>query len=143
MKGKNKLIFFIVILTFLLLGLSGCSVINQFRGGGTGGEPEPVPVKMGTLQCTKECAARGQCGTSEQGKVVLARRAEPAVTGHDRFFEEGKKVQIINQQMPRTLQQVSDGEVFPHDFNQVGLLDDAGTIVETAWLTNWCVQLDE
>ena len=130
-------------LVLLMLFSSGCSVVDRVKNIGKGGEPTPVPVKMGTLKCTDECAARGQCGTTEQGAVILARRAEPAVTGHDRFFEEGQVVQIINQQMPRILQQVSDGVTFSHDFYQIGLLDEAGTIVETAWLTNWCVQLDE
>ncbi len=139
MNSKSKIIPLFVILILMSLLLPGCDLLNGNAGSGTG---EAASIKTGTLQCSEECAARGQCGSSDQGNVVLAHRIQPAVENHDFYFVEGTAVQIINEQEQRTLQLISGGEPFPHNFNQIRSIDAAGNVGETAWLTSWCVQQD-
>jgi hypothetical protein len=90
--------------------------------------------------CNKTCAERGQCGTLIDGRrVILANLIGPAVSMHDRFFEEGTVV-LVTDVSQRELIDARDGAPlyqeatpFPHLFYQV----TAGE--KTAWVSEWCL----
>ncbi len=60
---------------FFLLVVLGCS-----RGGDEAPVVEGAPQQQGTLVCSEECAARGQCGKTIAGNesVILGHPDHPA-----------------------------------------------------------------
>lgn len=92
------------------------------------------------ITCTDSCTRHGQCGILlDQRRVVLANQVGPAVSLHDRFFEEGT-VGLVIDINDRELIAARDGvpliaqsTPFPHKFYQVNAAD------RTAWVSGWCL----
>jgi hypothetical protein len=91
--------------------------------------------------CNETCARHGQCGTLADGrKAVLANLIGPAVSLHDRFFEDGTQV-MVNEISDRELIAARDSvplylesTPFPHTFYRVTAGD------KTAWVSQWCLE---
>jgi hypothetical protein len=93
------------------------------------------------IACSEECAARGQCGTTDDGRrVVLANSAGPAVSQHDTLYTDETQV-VIAGLIERELiaarngaPLIAEATPFPHTFYQV--TDQEG---RSAWVSGWCL----
>ena len=119
-------------LAFLfLLFIAGCS-----RGGE---ETEPTTAEgtqqLGTLVCSEECAARGQCGTSVNSNqpVILGHPDHPAVQDHQMTFQAEYTLPIIGAK-DELVQVVSTGEQFNHTFFLLQRADE-----RVGWVAGWCL----
>jgi hypothetical protein len=105
-----------------------------------GGDPVPLAVdEPAVIDCTDECADRGQCGRLVDDRLAaLGHSAGPAVTGHDRFFVHETAV-VVREVSERQLVGASSGiplegaTPFPHLFYRV---EGEG---KNAWVSEWCV----
>ena len=116
---------------FFLLFVLGCS-----RGGDTPPVEEgAVPQQQGTLVCSEECAARGQCGKTVNGNqpVILGHPDHPAVQDHQMTFQAEYTLPIISTK-EEILQVVSTGEQFPHTFFLLQRADN-----QVGWVAGWCL----
>ena len=105
------------------------------------GEVIPLAVdEQAQIDCTDECAARGQCGRlPDERRVVLANEGRPAVSDHNRFFLDETLV-VVREASNRELIAARDGVpltneavAFPHIFYRV---EGEG---KNAWVSEWCV----
>jgi hypothetical protein len=93
------------------------------------------------IACSEECAARGQCGTTDDGRrVVLANSAGPEVSVHDSLYTDETQVQVV-ELTQRDLIAARNGAAltaeatpFPHTFYKV--TDQAG---RSGWVSGWCL----
>lgn len=100
-------------------------------------QPEVAPAGQVTLQCTAECAARGQCGRTTDGTdVILLNREGPAVepTEHDLVLPVNTPV-TVQETRPVALVVEATGAQFQHDFHRVFAPQQN---VE-GWAAEWCL----
>lgn len=124
--------FLIVILVVLLTTLTACSLINANGPNQTLGSEQQLEGSA-VLTCSPECSARGQCGDSDQGKMVLANSDSPATFGHDLAMPEGTAVEVVAEE-ERTAVQLSDNEQIPVSFYQVDQPEYG-----RSWVAGWCI----
>ncbi len=104
------------------------------------GEVVPLAVdEQAQIDCTDECATRGQCGRLLDDRlVVLANEGRPAVSAHNRFFLDEALV-VVREVVNRELVAASNGSPqagavpFAHVFYRV---EGEG---KNAWVSEWCV----
>lgn len=118
-------------LLLILLGVVAC-------GGGNDDQAQdgsqPVTDRP-ALVCSQTCRDQGQCGSStDRGTVVLLRRNEPAVDGHDLAVTENTTVELLDVQ-PRTVVQTVDGSEFQLNFFKVRIPDRNNV---EGWVASWC-----
>lgn len=123
----------------LWLLLAAMVLLVAACGGGGGQVADIQPQSQARLVCSEECRARGQCGTSLDGRIfVLGREFEPAVDAHDRLFPQDTVVTVNGSEI-RTLQTIqpepAGGEPFPHTFYHVTTVDGS----KSGWMSGWCV----
>ena len=123
----------------LCLLLAAIVLLVVACGGGAGTVADIQPQSQARLVCSEECRARGQCGTSLDGRIfVLGREFEPAVDAHDRLFPQDTVVTVNGSEI-RTLQTIqpepAGGEPFPHPFYHVTTVDGS----KSGWMSSWCV----
>ncbi|MCP5096812.1 MAG: hypothetical protein GY943_14770 [Chloroflexi bacterium] len=122
-----------VALLFSLLLLTACF------GGSNETDAPAADANVGALtgqvvlQCTKACAARGQCGTAVNGTdMVLGGHDTAVVQGHNASFPAGTIANVITDQMYRL--SLPDQSELQHIFYQVQTRD-----AQQAWVAGWCV----
>jgi hypothetical protein len=87
------------------------------------------------LDCSAECAARGQCGTSaERGQVVLLTLWGPDTHNHDLAIATGTAVTVLNSQATVLVQQAT-AEEFLMTYYQVNVPGRA-----PGWVAGWCLR---
>jgi hypothetical protein len=122
----------ISLLVIVLGGLSACSLLRRGNGGATLGSNTAL-VGQATLVCSADCRARGQCGSSDNGDVVLMSSVGPATRGHDLVALSGTAVGI-EQQIAQTVIQDGDGQQFQIPYYFVNVPGRG-----FAWVAGWCI----
>ena len=133
---------FILVVAIGVAGiLTACGGENDADVIPEGGEqqqlPEAAPAEAITLQCSAECAARGQCGTTIDGSdVVLLNLEGPAVepSEHDQVAPVNAPV-TVQETRPVALVEEATGAQFQHDFHRVFV---AQQNIE-GWVAEWCL----
>lgn len=108
------------------------------------GSEEPPPAEetdaaqqqqQGTLICSEECAARGQCGTtvSSNQPVILGHPDHPAVQDHQMTFQAEYTLPIIDTK-DELIQVLATDEQFPHTFFLLQRADG-----RAGWVAGWCL----
>jgi hypothetical protein len=99
------------------------------------GQPEAAAQQQGTLVCSEECAARGQCGTSvnDGSPVILGHPDQPAVQDHQMTFQAEYTLPIIDTK-DELLQVLTTGEQFTHRFFLLQRADG-----RAGWVAGWCL----
>jgi len=100
-------------------------------------QPEAAPAETITVQCSAECAARGQCGkTADGADVVLLNLEGPAVepSEHDLVVLANTPV-TVQETRPVALVVEATGAQFLHDFHRVFVPQQN---VE-GWAAEWCL----
>lgn len=120
------------VLVISLLALSACSLVRRGEREGTLGSSAAL-VGRATLVCSTECRARGQCGSTDSGDVVLMSSVSPATRGHDVASLNGTQVEI-DQQIAQTVVQDSDGQQFQTPYYLVNVPGRG-----FAWVAGWCI----
>lgn len=120
------------VLLVLLMITSGCSLFRRGDGGQTLGT-ESVLTGEAVLVCGTECSERGQCGTADQGPVVLLSTSGPVTSGHDMAILADTPV-VIERQEVRTVIQLSTSEELQVPYYMVNVPDRG-----QAWVAGWCV----
>ena len=118
---------------FFLLFILGC---NQGNGDTPPPEGEVPPLEQqGTLVCSEECAARGQCGKTINGEqpVILGHPDHPAVQDHQMTFPAEYTLPIIGTK-DELVQVLSTGEQFYHTFFLIKRADE-----RVGWVAGWCI----
>ena len=115
---------------FFLLFVLGCS-----RGGDEAPVEEGASQQQGTLVCSEECAARGQCGKTVSGNepVILGHPDRPAVQDHQMTFQADYTLPIVGT-AEELVQVVSTGEQFQQTFFLLQRSDG-----RTGWVAGWCL----
>ena len=115
---------------FFLLFVLGCS-----RGGNEVPVEEGAPQQQGTLVCSEECAARGQCGKTVAGNepVILGHPDRPTVQDHQMTFQADYTLPIVGT-AEELVQVVSTGEQFQQTFFLLQRSDG-----RTGWVAGWCL----
>jgi hypothetical protein len=131
MTGVRPIIYLAVVLLGLVLLLAAC------------GDDE-VPLAQNDralIACSEECAARGQCGTTDDGRrVVLANSAGPEVSRHDTLYTDETQVSIAELTQRELIAArngsplMNEATPFPHTFYKVA--DQEG---RSAWVSSWCL----
>ena len=105
------------------------------------GEVVPLAVDgQAQIDCTDECATRGQCGRLlDDRRVVLANDGRPAVSAHNRFFLDEALV-VVREVSHRELIAARDGvppmnEAVP--FAHVFYRGEGEG--KNDWVSEWCV----
>jgi hypothetical protein len=131
MSGLRPTLYLVVVFLGLILLLVAC-----------GDDNAPfAPNDRALIACTEECAARGQCGTTDDGRrVVLANGGGPAVSLHDSLYTDGTQV-VVNESTERELIAARNGvpligesDPFLHTFYRVSNQEG-----KTAWVSSWCL----
>lgn len=120
------------VLLVLLMITSGCSVFRRGDGGQKLGT-ESVLTGEAVLVCGVECSERGQCGTADQGPMVLLSTSGPVTSGHDMAIVADTPV-VIERQEVRTVIQLSTSEELQVPYYMVNVPDRG-----QAWVAGWCV----
>ena len=100
-------------------------------------QPEAAPAEQVTLQCSAECAARGQCGQTVDGASVVFLNLEgPAVepTEHDLVVPANTPV-TVQDVRPVTLVEEATGAQFQRNFYWVFVSQQNAQ----GWVVDWCV----
>jgi hypothetical protein len=116
---------------FFLLFVLGCN-----RGGEEApGEGEAASQQQGTLVCSEECAARGQCGKTVNGEqtVILGHPDRPVVKDHQMTFPAEDTLPIVSTK-EELLQVSSTGEQFTQSFFLLQRADE-----RVGWVAGWCL----
>jgi hypothetical protein len=124
-----------------LIGLAFFFLLFIIACGGGGeetppeGQPEAAAQQQGTLVCSEECAARGQCGTSVNGgqTVILGHPDRPAVQDHQMTFQAENTLPILGTK-DELLQVLTTGEQFNHTFFLLERGDG-----RVGWVAGWCL----
>ena len=103
-------------------------------------EEELVVGSTAKLECTTECAERGQCGTLIS-EVILGGIDAPIVEKdwHDRYIPAGAEVEI-KEKRSEVLEEISSSRQFDQTFSRVEWRNPAGDIQKTGWIADWCIQ---
>lgn len=100
-------------------------------------QPESGPAEQITLQCSPECAARGQCGKTANGAdVVLLNLEGPAVdtAEHDLVVPVNTPV-TVQEVRPVTLVEEATGAQFQRNFYWVFVPSQN----VQGWAVDWCL----
>ena len=136
---RRILTWLLWVFLFIVLAVVIYWVWTQFFAG----DEEDVVGSVVKLECTSECAARGQCGTTVESPkvdVVLGGLDAPIVEPkqHDRYIPAGVTVEIKDTRSER-LEQVN-GRQFDQTFSRVEWRNTMGDVQKTGWFADWCVQ---
>jgi hypothetical protein len=106
-------------------------------------DSQPPAGEVVTAVCSKECAQRGQCGTTveePEAPVVLGGKDGPVVEPHQHnvFFPSGSSVEV-KENMKVALKE-EDGREFEHKFSRVEFRNPIGDIAQTGWIPEWCIE---
>ena len=115
----------------VLLSATACSILRRDGPSTLGSESSLVGEAV--LVCGRDCADRGQCGTAEQGAMVLLSSAGPATTGHNMAIPDGTNVSIVLEQ-PQEVIRVATQEIELATFYQVNIPGRG-----LGWTAGWCV----
>ena len=127
-KNAVPVLIFILLLPVIT---AACSLRRQ----------DPVPV-LGSdtslageafVVCSQECAERGQCGSADQGKMVLLNASGPATSEHNMAIAEGSPV-LIDHEESRPAIQVSNNEPMTIIFYLVNVPERG-----PGWVAGWCL----
>lgn len=132
-----RVLLFAVVITVIVAGCGRGDNADAVPEGQQPQQPEVAPAEQVTLQCSAECAARGQCGKTIDGAdVVLLNLEGPVVepAEHDRAVPSNTPV-IVQETRPVTLVEEATGAQFQHDFHRVFV---AQQNVE-GWVAEWCL----
>ncbi|MBE2222810.1 MAG: hypothetical protein IAF02_14790 [Anaerolineae bacterium] len=131
-RGKN-IVSLIGLALFFLLLISGCGRGNEETP--PEGDPNAPQQQLGTLVCSEECAARGQCGTSVSNNqpVILGHPDHPAVQDHQMTFPAENTLPIIGTK-DELVQVTATGEQFNHTFFLLQREDE-----RVGWVAGWCL----
>jgi hypothetical protein len=108
----------------------------------SGGDETPFAQNdRALIACSEECAARGQCGTTDDGRrVVLANSVGPEVSRHDMLYTDETQVSIAEVTQRELIAArngsplMNEATPFPHTFYKVA--DQEG---RSAWVSSWCL----
>jgi hypothetical protein len=111
------------------------------------GESDLIVGSSATLECTAECAERGQCGTtvnSPKIDVILGGIDFPIVAPeqHNRFLPvipEGTEVEI-KETRSEVLEQISNGRQFDQTFSRVEWRNPIEDVQKAGWVADWCIR---
>jgi hypothetical protein len=118
------------LLAFCLILLTACRPGRQAQWG-----DQALLSGAAVLDCSAECAARGQCGsTVERGTVVLLSVNEPATHNHNLAITSGTAVSIFDTRPTRLLEQVTGTEIHL-TYYYVNVPDRA-----PGWVAGWCIR---
>ena len=129
--GRRQKAFVLVFVTILLLSMSGCSILK--RDGVSTLGTESVLSGDAKLVCSSDCSDRGQCGTADQGEMVLLSSAGPATVGHNMAIPDGTSVTIDHEEK-RTVIQAATDQSSEVSFYQVNVPERG-----PGWAAGWCV----
>ncbi len=88
------------------------------------------------LQCTAQCAARGQCGTAvDSTQLIFGGKAGPAVENHDVLFPANAPA-VVQSTLAKPAEEISSATQFDLNFYQIALADGS----QSGWVTEWCVR---
>jgi hypothetical protein len=122
----------LILALFFLFFTLGCSLLNR------NAEPPAVEeqaVTQLTLVCSDECARRGQCGQTTDGRsVILGHPERPVVTGHQMIFAADAAFPMVGTSNQR-LQIMATSEQFDHTFYLLTRPEDG----RSGWVAGWCV----
>lgn len=107
------------------------------------GNPEEPVGGMVHLECSSDCAARGQCGTlvnPPQTEVVLGGIDGPVLERdqHDRFINSGAEVEV-KETWTGEVEQIN-GRTFNETFSRVEFRNTFGDVQKTGWFPDWCIK---
>ncbi len=129
-RVRPFLLHFSLALFFLTVTL-GCSLLNRDT-------PAPVPEGQAgqvTLVCSQECANRGQCGQTTDGRtVILGHPERPAVSDHQMIFNADTAFPMVSANTQR-VQVIATGEQFDAQFYLITRPEDG----RSGWVAGWCV----
>jgi hypothetical protein len=120
----------------LLFVLSACSIL------GNDDQQQAAEVNLGSdttlsgqahLVCSQECGDRGQCGTAQEGVMVLLNSSMPVTSGHDMAIPQGTAVNIDHNEA-RPVIQDSDQQLMTVVYYQVDVPNRG-----FAWTAGWCI----
>lgn len=121
----------VIILVVLLMMTAACS-LRQDNNNLTLGS-DAILVGQATLWCSQACADRGQCGTADQGEMVLVNSSEPVVTGHDMAISSGTLVNIDHSEIRQVIQ-ISNNESMDANYYLINIPERG-----PGWAAGWCV----
>ncbi|MCA9874921.1 MAG: hypothetical protein KC441_14725 [Anaerolineales bacterium] len=117
---------------FFLTFILGCSLLNR-------NTPTPVPEGQNvqvTLVCSPECASRGQCGQTTDGRsVIFGNSDRPSVSDPQMLFNADEAFPLVAANDQR-VQVVTTGEQFDTTFYLITRPQDG----RSGWVPGWCVQ---
>lgn len=135
---RHHLSFFLLLLAILLL-LTACLGGGDDNAEAPAAEAESVPALLSgnvQLQCTAQCAARGQCGTAvDNNQLIFGGKAGPAVENHDVLFPANTPA-IVQSTQVKSAEEISTAAHFDINFYQIALADGS----QSGWVTEWCVR---
>lgn len=117
---------------FFLFFITGCGLFNRDPQTQP---PEGQAVTQITVVCSDECARRGQCGQTRDGRsVVLGHPERPAVQDHQMIFTTGSPMTFVSANT-RRVQVIATGEEFDQTFYLITRPEDG----RSGWVAGWCV----
>ena len=136
---RRILTWILWLLLFVALAAVVYFVWTQFFGGDDG---ETIGTSV-VLECTSECAERGQCGLTQdapQVTVVLGGLDNPIVEPqqHNRFIVSGATVEVKEIRSEKLEQ--ANGRQFDQQFSRVEFRNSIGDIQKTGWFADWCIR---
>ena len=132
-----KKIFLTTALLIVTLIVGGCSRLG--RNVITGAQQEFVPDATVYTYCGPVCAAKGQCGTTEQAgnlaSVVLLNPEQPATRNHGAVLQDNQPVVVIERRPMEIVYVLNQSQVNQHPFYRVR--NDARGL--TGWIDGVCL----
>ena len=136
MKRILKWIGIIVIIAVIV-----ALVVMAFRTFGGDGNSLEVGTPV-LLECNKECADRGLCGTrlADGQKVVLGSSSGPSVISStlDIYFSNDLMTTIAEKRLAKVRQ--ADGAEGDMEFFRLDGRNAAQDLVKSGWVVGWCVK---
>lgn len=123
---------FLVFVAAVMMAASSCSILRRGSNNLTLGSESSL-TGQATLLCSQECSDRGQCGTADQGPMILLSSSGPATSGHDMAIPENTAV-VIDHEESRTAVQLSNNDPFRASFYMVNVPERG-----PGWVAGWCI----
>lgn len=122
----------LILALFFLTFTLGCSLLNPDT-------PDPAPEGQAaaqvTMVCSEECAKRGQCGQTADGRsVILGHPDRPVVSDHQMLFSADASLPMVGTRSQR-VRVVTTGAEFDATFYLVTRPEDG----RSGWVAGWCV----
>ncbi len=133
---RQRLIWGVLFSVLLMLALSACGG-NEPDATAQANVPAEQPLAENQLRlvCDDRCAERAQCGTTQDGLlVVFMKRDSPDVNNQDLAVHAGAVGSVIATQGTQVVE-VATGNQFTTTFFNLLLSDQ----VTQAWVPEWCV----